>query len=758
MADTNFTVDANVNPAIANLQRLGKEIERVGSNFSSAFSAANNAVTALSAAIIGAGIATAAYADGIVDIAKANQLATAEVMGLSKALQQNGGDADNVGRMFQAMANNIEQANSGNIKSLGTFQRLGVSISDLGSLSNSELNNKLLKSLAAISDPTERAALSMQIYGKALTGVDIVGLAGDVDDLTAKYGPHQDAIDTAAAAFDKMAGIMGDLKVAFALTFEPVFKYVANLKIEVKDLVELWKLMATALALVTGAAVLGGFIKLISLAKTLNTVVRGNPLIAIAGALLSAGTAAATYFGITKEMESAQEAVNVKIDETPVKIEKVKRSQEGLNDLFDKQKKSLEKIGDQLNLNFQKSLRQTKTEFDNLTLSEDQKKVKEAIAKVEEDSQASLLSLKQANDALDKDSQARNATNYAEQKKRIEDLASAQKKAVADQISQTAQYLTFLADVKTASDVFNESRIKNFEAIANFDKDILGLYDRIDAEAKLSHLTKTRAVLTQSLSKLSEEDRAQGGRAITEMTTDLSLLGKSYEEINKSIVDGIRLKVADGKLSKAAGQEILESFKVQGSQLTRAAEVFSENSKAIAAESRTFSYGWSQAFKQYSEDATNAAKYAQNMFAKTMQGMEDLIVNFAKTGKFEWKNFVGSLVEELLRSQLKQLMSSVFSFQGTGGGSAGSLLGNLFAGMFANGGTIPGGQFGIVGERGPEFVSGPATVTPMGGGSGSVVYNINAVDAPSFKAMIARDPSFIHAVAMQGAAGIPSRR
>ncbi len=379
MADTNFTVDANVNPAIANLQRLGKEIERVGSNFGSAFSAANNAVTALSAAIIGAGIATAAYADGIVDIAKANQLATAEVMGLSKALQQNGGDADNVGRMFQAMANNIEQANSGNIKSLGTFQRLGVSISDLGSLSNSELNNKLLKSLAAISDPTERAALSMQIYGKALTGVDIVGLAGDVDDLTAKYGPHQDAIDTAAAAFDKMAGIMGDLKVAFALTFEPVFKYVANLKIEVKDLVELWKLMATALALVTGAAVLGGFIKLISLAKTLNTVVKGNPLIAIAGALLSAGTAAATYFGITKEMESAREAVNVKIDETPVKIEKVKRSQEGLNDLFDKQKKSLEKIGDQLNLNFQKSLRQTTAEFDNLKLSEDQKKVKEAL-------------------------------------------------------------------------------------------------------------------------------------------------------------------------------------------------------------------------------------------------------------------------------------------------------------------------------------------------------------------------------------------
>jgi hypothetical protein len=44
----------------------------------------------------------------------------------------------------------------------------------------------------------------------------------------------------------------------------------------------------------------------------------------------------------------------------------------------------------------------------------------------------------------------------------------------------------------------------------------------------------------------------------------------------------------------------------------------------------------------------------------------------------------------------------------------------------------------------------------MGGGT-NVTYNINAVDAMSFKQMIAQDPSFIHAVAMQGAKGIPGR-
>ncbi len=80
----------------------------------------------------------------------------------------------------------------------------------------------------------------------------------------------------------------------------------------------------------------------------------------------------------------------------------------------------------------------------------------------------------------------------------------------------------------------------------------------------------------------------------------------------------------------------------------------------------------------------------------------------------------------------------------------------MFSGFFANGGTIPQGRFGIVGERGPEFVGGPATVTPMG--STQVVYNINAVDARSFQQLVAQDPQFIHAVAMAGARSTPQGR
>ena len=91
-----------------------------------------------------------------------------------------------------------------------------------------------------------------------------------------------------------------------------------------------------------------------------------------------------------------------------------------------------------------------------------------------------------------------------------------------------------------------------------------------------------------------------------------------------------------------------------------------------------------------------------------------------------------------------------------GGGGILSGISDLFSGFFANGGMIPQGRFGIAGEAGPELIGGPASVTPMSGTT--VTYNIQATDAASFRAMIARDPSFLFAVSEQGRRSLPGGR
>ena len=312
---------------------------------------------------------------------------------------------------------------------------------------------------------------------------------------------------------------------------------------------------------------------------------------------------------------------------------------------------------------------------------------------------------------------------------------------------------------------------------------------------------------------------------------DLADRIRELENVKLSLTDPAQIREIDAeiaRISNAANNAIREQ-----------ARLVTESQR----QQRTFAYGWRKAFEEYADNATNAAKRAEEIFAKTTRGLEDLLVDFVKTGKFEWKTFVADITETLLRSQIQQLIAKTFSpdgilggigsalgldglFGGGGGankgetasnplyvmdvsggmgggrmpsvaaptggslggifdsiknigssisngigsifgggssgGSGGGLLSSIgkgiksiFGGFFANGGFLPAGQVGIVGERGPEMIGGPANITPMGG---NVTYNIQAVDAASFKQLVARDPGFIHAVAMQGGSAIPSRR
>ena len=69
----------------------------------------------------------------------------------------------------------------------------------------------------------------------------------------------------------------------------------------------------------------------------------------------------------------------------------------------------------------------------------------------------------------------------------------------------------------------------------------------------------------------------------------------------------------------------------------------------------------------------------------------------------------------------------------------------------------------MVGEQGPElFVPrSSGTIVPnhqLGGGSANITYNINAVDAASFRQMLAREPEFLYAVTEKGRSSVPAGR
>lgn len=125
----------------------------------------------------------------------------------------------------------------------------------------------------------------------------------------------------------------------------------------------------------------------------------------------------------------------------------------------------------------------------------------------------------------------------------------------------------------------------------------------------------------------------------------------------------------------------------------------------------------------YVDEAANLSKQFEETTTSTLKGLEDGLVSFVKTGKLDFKSLADSIITDLIRIAAQQAIAGVFgSSAGSSGTAAGGSSGastatgllslfSSFAGFFDRGGPIPAGQFGIVGEKGPEIVRGPANVT-----------------------------------------------
>lgn len=315
-------------------------------------------------------------------------------------------------------------------------------------------------------------------------------------------------------------------------------------------------------------------------------------------------------------------------------------------------------------------------------------------------------------------------------------------------------------------------------------------------------------------------DRVEDARFELE-SLNMTPLERQIARINRGLDRDLRNAVQELQrlANESNSQEIAAEIERITESTRRAQEAQAELARQSYEHQRSFAYGWSEAFREYKERATDAASTARRVFEQTTRGLEDAIVGFVKTGKFEWRSFVSDILETLLRANIRRSLAGIFEATGldrlfgtssaeimgitpgetpqrpmfvsvvngreimpsgvfTGGqtsriqnniqdpfggmfGSLNNIIGNigsLFGGFFATGGQIPAGRFGVVGERGRELISGPTTVTPFEDLVSNITYNINAVDARSFKELVASDPGFIYAVTQQGARGIPGRR
>ena len=155
------------------------------------------------------------FADSIADVAKANDMAIESVLKLGEALAQNGGSAENAGKILNAFTTFVDKAATGSFEAQQAFKDVGISLKDLGTLSMEELFAKTLKGLGEIPDQLTRQARAYEILGKAAKGADIAGVAEDMEKTGHVTKDQAKSIEDAAKAWDKLHKITHEALVTF---------------------------------------------------------------------------------------------------------------------------------------------------------------------------------------------------------------------------------------------------------------------------------------------------------------------------------------------------------------------------------------------------------------------------------------------------------------------------------------------------------------------------------------------------------------
>jgi hypothetical protein len=148
-------------------------------------------------------------------------VAVDKVMLLERAFQNTGVGADSLGPILNKMQKAIVDAGDGTSKSADAFTKLGIPLSTLKNLSPDEQLRAIGKAIAGIPDPAERAAVSMEIFGKSGGALNQVfaNMDGELETAKAQLGSLPEVMKAGAAQFDKISDnltVIGGKFVEFA--------------------------------------------------------------------------------------------------------------------------------------------------------------------------------------------------------------------------------------------------------------------------------------------------------------------------------------------------------------------------------------------------------------------------------------------------------------------------------------------------------------------------------------------------------------
>lgn len=139
------------------------------------------------------------------------------LMVLRRAFDNAGSSAEKVGPTINKLQKAIIEAGQGNGAAVAAFERLGLNLEDLKYAAPIDQMRAVGDALKGVTNPSERAAIAMQVFGKAggeLLPV-LMSMGEEVNNAKGELGSLPDVMDRSAAAFDALGDKIGVMKGKF---------------------------------------------------------------------------------------------------------------------------------------------------------------------------------------------------------------------------------------------------------------------------------------------------------------------------------------------------------------------------------------------------------------------------------------------------------------------------------------------------------------------------------------------------------------
>jgi phage-related minor tail protein len=229
-----------------------------------------------------------------------------------------------------------------------------------------------------------------------------------------------------------------------------------------------------------------------------------------------------------------------------------------------------------------------------------------------------------------------------------------------------------------------------------------------------------KARLTQARDELSRLETAGPGTPLLGQRFDLDAQRSRVAALEKELdaltrIGEAEAKATEAEKARAEGTRLIEATRTPAEQLAETIAHLDElmQAGAIDAEthgraladayaaaedaadralkaSRDWQDGVTRGMRDYAAEATDAASHAEQVIGQAFQGMEDALVQFVQTGKFEFSDLADSIMADITRIAIRQTITGPLAqgLAGIFGGGGGGLFGGGLFGLFHRGGLV----------------------------------------------------------------------